>query len=121
MVWAGISLDTKTEPIIIGNGTLTAKRYVNEIIEPHVIPQMRQLGGYAVFLHDNARVHVAKNVLKFIQEHNLQVIESPSRSPDLNPIEQVWDKLKQHVIRWRNVPPQPVSYSPLTLPTIYPC
>ena len=39
MVWAGISATQgKTDLHVIDNGTLTAERYVNEILDVHVRP-----------------------------------------------------------------------------------
>lgn len=38
MVSAGISIQRKTDPQIIENGTLTAASYVNEILKAHVRP-----------------------------------------------------------------------------------
>ena len=38
MVWAGISAQGKTDLHVIDNGTLTAERYDNEILDVHVRP-----------------------------------------------------------------------------------
>ena len=38
MVWAGICAQGKTDLHVIDNGTLTAERYVNEILDVHVRP-----------------------------------------------------------------------------------
>ncbi|GFV33210.1 transposable element Tcb2 transposase [Trichonephila clavipes] len=38
MVWGGISIGGRTDLHIIRNGTLTGRRYADEILRPHVIP-----------------------------------------------------------------------------------
>ena len=57
MVWAGISHSGKTNLIIV-NGNLTALRYLNDIVRPHVIPYING-NGNLLFQQDNARPHVA--------------------------------------------------------------
>ena len=44
MVWAGISAQGKTDLHVIDNGTLTAERYVNEILVVHVHPHAGAIG-----------------------------------------------------------------------------
>ena len=44
MVWAGISAQGKTDLHVIDNGTLTALRYVNEILDVYVRPYAGAVG-----------------------------------------------------------------------------
>ena len=44
MVWAGISAQGKTDLHVIDNGTLTAERYVTEILDVHVRPHAGAIG-----------------------------------------------------------------------------
>ncbi|GFW10195.1 transposable element Tcb2 transposase [Trichonephila clavipes] len=60
MVWGGISIGGRTEMHIIRNGTLTGRRYADEILRPHVIPYARAIGDSFVFQDDNARPHRAR-------------------------------------------------------------
>ena len=44
---------------------------------------------------DNHPVHKSMNRLLFYKEHKIKVIDFPPYSPDLNPIENIWEKFKK--------------------------
>ena len=94
MVWGGISAHHRT-PLVTIQGNLTGQRYCDEILRPHVQPYMEQHGG--MFQHDNARPHAAIVCQNFFQAHQIDVLDWPSRSPDLNPIEHLWDEIDQRI------------------------
>lgn len=48
------------------------------------------------FLQDNATPHYNAEVNTWMHNHGVHIIEFPPRSPDLNPIENLW-----HVLKWR--------------------
>lgn len=104
LVWAGISSESRTELVLIENGTLNAERYVEEILNEHVGPFMSSMGENTIFMHDNARPHTARIVNDYLQEVGINPMEWPARSPDINPIEHAWDELGRSV-RQRNTPP----------------
>ncbi|GFT42550.1 transposable element Tcb2 transposase [Trichonephila clavipes] len=58
MVWGAIAYDSRST-LIVMRGTLTAQRYVDDILQPHVGPFLNGLPG-AIFQQDNARLHTAR-------------------------------------------------------------
>ncbi|GFU73860.1 uncharacterized protein TNCV_554881 [Trichonephila clavipes] len=58
MVWGDIAYNTWS-PLVLIRGTMTAQRYVHDILQPHVLPLMQRLPG-ATFQQDNAQPHTAR-------------------------------------------------------------
>ena len=59
-------------------------------------------GGHAtLFQQDNARPHTARYTQDVLHRNNIAVLDWPARSPDLSPIEHLWDYLGRKV-RARN-------------------
>ena len=59
MIWAGISVNKITDLHVIENGTLTALRYSNEILDQFVSPYEGAIGPEFILMDDNALSHRA--------------------------------------------------------------
>ena len=82
-VWGGISLNNKTDLILI-RGNLTAERYVEGVVQNHILPFAHEIGPNFVLMQDGARAHTSRVTTCFLEDSEIQVMDWPPRSPDLN-------------------------------------
>ena len=101
MVWDGIMGRRKTNLIVV-QGNLSAQGYINRILKPEAVTFL-QRHGPALLMHDNARPHVARICRQFLNRNNINILPWPAVSPDMNPIEHIWDYLGRKVRARGNV------------------
>ena len=105
MVWGSITAHGRT-PLVVIAGNLTGIRYRDEIVQPYVIPFIHAQDNNVTFQQNNAQPHVARVVRDYLTEQHVDLLSWPAVSPDLSPIEHVWDEMER---RLRHLPNQPVT------------
>ncbi|UYV66469.1 hypothetical protein LAZ67_4001791 [Cordylochernes scorpioides] len=86
MVWGAFAYDSRS-PLLRIQGTMTAQRYVDDVLRPVTLPYLQ--GVPNALYQDNARPHTARISQQALQD--VQMLPWPPYSPELSPIEHVWD------------------------------
>jgi transposase len=86
---SSVRTDGTTVPTFL-SGSLNGETF-KDYIEQHLAPTLHE-GDIVVM--DNLRCHKVKGIKQAIEKAGAHVFYLPPYSPDLNPIEQMWSKIK---------------------------
>ncbi|GFU40183.1 transposable element Tc3 transposase [Trichonephila clavipes] len=77
------------QTFIFDAGSVNGTRYCNEILLPYVRLFRGAMGLQFLFMDDNAPCHRTVAAKQFLESEDIERMDWPARSPDLNPIEHV--------------------------------
>ena len=74
----------------------TEARFQSDSYQEFLLHLLAQVSGKLILIQDGARYHTSKATRQFFEQHQdrLLVYQLPSYSPDYNPIEYLWKKVK---------------------------
>ncbi|GFX80709.1 transposable element Tcb2 transposase [Trichonephila clavipes] len=93
LVWGGIMLGSRTYLHIFDAGSVNGTRNSNEILLPYVSLFRGAMGLQFLFMGDNAPCHRTVAAKQLLESEDIERMDWPARSPDLNPIEHYFYRL----------------------------
>ena len=107
MVWGAIHHGGRSELVVVDEA-MNRHRYI-QILRNQMLPWTT--GVFVrnfVYVQDNAPPHTARDTAAFLDKQDVEVMDWPAWSPDLNPTEHVWDQMSVW-IRDMDDPPSTVA------------
>ena len=118
MVW-GCFTQNKKGPLVVleypggKGGGMNTSRYIDQVLSGPLLTfyhNMKRSRRYMKLQQDNAPCHTSKKTMQWMSKNRIALFDHPPSSPDLNPIENIWHLLKNHV---RSRPRTPTSTAEL--------
>lgn len=92
-VWGGISYNRRTNLVLLKKGERSSAQFIEQVYEP-VLKNFYNSSSSSILMEDNAPIHTAKVARKWKKDMNIDCLNWPPQSPDLNPIENIWMMMK---------------------------
>ena len=92
MFWGCVSKNAYG-PLVEVIGKNTAGSYI-ETLEDYLLSEIEASTDRVIFQQDNASIHKTPAVCTFLEENQVETLKWPPRSPDLSPIENLWNCMK---------------------------
>jgi hypothetical protein len=80
-------------PLTVCDGTINGSKYL-QLLKDFVIPEFEAAEDGFIFQQDNAPAHKKREVMEFLSEQTFEILNWPPQSPDLSPIEWIWNNIK---------------------------
>ena len=99
MIWASFGNGRLGDIYFVEpNAKMNAKMY-REVLRRHLKRSMEKT-GCTHFMQDGAPCHKARSIMAWLSDHNVPVLDWVGQSCDMNPIENLWTKLKSKIRRY---------------------